>query len=164
VAIKWPNDLVAGGRKLGGVLTEISTAEETIRYVIAGIGVNLNSQLEDFPPDVRAIATSLRALTGPAIDRAEFIARLLHHFEARYDQLQRDGFAPLAPVWERYSCLTDRAIVVQTQAERIEGIALGLASDGTLRVRDRDGNERRVVAGDVTVVGGYDHGVTNETG
>lgn len=163
VAIKWPNDLVADGRKLGGILTEMSTDNETIRFVVAGIGVNLNSQPEDFPPEVRAIATSLCRLTGAPVDRAGFAARLLYHLEQRYDQFQHDGFAPLATVWEQYSCLTNRDIVVQSQAEHLAGVVLGLASDGTLRVRDAQGNERRVVAGDVTVVGGYDRGAAHES-
>ncbi|MBI1814108.1 MAG: biotin--[acetyl-CoA-carboxylase] ligase [Deltaproteobacteria bacterium] len=160
VAIKWPNDLVSGGRKLAGILTEMVADESGVRFVIPGIGVNLNSAPEDFPPAVRGIATSLSMITGAAIDRARFTARLLNRCEARYDQWQRDGFATLAPEWERFSCLTDQPIVVQSdvhgKSERIEGVALGLADDGALRVRGADGRECRVVAGDVTVLGGYD--------
>jgi BirA family biotin operon repressor/biotin-[acetyl-CoA-carboxylase] ligase len=160
IAIKWPNDLISGGRKLAGILTELVAEESGVRFVIPGIGVNLNSELEDFPPAVRDIATSLSVVAGATIDRARFTARLLNRCEARYDQWQRDGFATLAPEWQRFSCLTDQEIVVQSDAhgksERIEGVALGLAEDGALRVRGADGRECHVVAGDVTVLGGYD--------
>ncbi|HVN86229.1 MAG TPA: biotin--[acetyl-CoA-carboxylase] ligase [Candidatus Binatia bacterium] len=159
VAIKWPNDLVADGRKLAGILTEAVADDTGVRFVIPGIGFNLNSEAGDFPDDVRSIATSLRMLTGHAIDRAQFAARLLNHCEARYDEWQRDGFGLLARAWETCSYLTGRTIAVQSHPggrERIEGIVLGLADDGTLRVRTPDGEERRAVAGDVTVSGAYD--------
>ena len=160
VAIKWPNDLLVTGRKLAGILTESVADDAGVQFVIPGIGVNLNSTADDFPPDVRALATSLHQVTGRVVDRARFAAHLLNRCEARYDEWQKDGFGVLAPAWETYSCLTGRAIVVQSQDggrnERIAGTALGLADDGTLLVRTADGGERRIVAGDVTVVGGYD--------
>ena len=160
VAIKWPNDLLVAGRKLAGILTESVADDAGVRFVIPGIGVNLNSDAGDFPPDVRALATSLRLVTGRVVDRARFTAHLLNHCEARYDEWQRDGFGALAPSWETYSCLTGKAIVVQSlesgRGETIAGAALGLADDGTLRLRTAHGGERRIVAGDVSVVGGYD--------
>jgi len=123
--------------------------------VIAGIGVNLNSEPEDFPPALRPLATSLRVVSGALVDRARFVARLLHRLEVRYDQFLREGFATIAPSWEELSELTGETILVQSQGERIEGTVLGLADDGALRVREGRDGERRIVAGDVTVVGGY---------
>jgi len=155
VAIKWPNDLVSRGRKLAGILTEMTADDGRIRFVIPGIGVNLNSEPEDFPPEVRETATSLRMITGAPVDRARFAAWLLNRVEVRYDLFLREGFAAIAPLWEGLSHLTGEAIVVQSQRERIEGTALGVADDGALRIRQSDGSERRIVAGDVTVVGGY---------
>ncbi len=158
VAIKWPNDLVSRGRKLAGILTEMVADDRRIRFVIPGIGVNLNSEPSDFPAEVRDIAVSLREVTGAAVDRARFTAELLNHLEARYDLLLRDGFAAVAPLWEAHSCVSGAHIVVESQNERIEGRALGLAEDGALRVRQLDGGDRRIVAGDVTVIGGYGDG------
>ncbi len=155
VGIKWPNDLVSGGRKLAGILTEMSADEGRVHFVIAGIGVNLNSEPEDFPPELRPLATSLRVVSGALVDRARFVARLLHRLEVRYDQFLREGFATIAPSWEELSELTGETILVQSQGERIEGTVLGLADDGALRVREGRDGERRIVAGDVTVVGGY---------
>ncbi|MBI4514355.1 MAG: biotin--[acetyl-CoA-carboxylase] ligase [Deltaproteobacteria bacterium] len=159
VSIKWPNDLVSRGRKLAGILTEMATDEDRIRFVIAGIGVNLNGEAGDFPPELRDSAISLRSVTGASVDRGRFAARLLHHLELRYDEFVRDGFAAIAPCWQAYSGLTGAAIVVQSQSgdmsERITGTVLGLADDGSLRLRQADGSERRIVAGEVTVVGGY---------
>lgn len=155
VAIKWPNDLVSRGRKLAGILTEMTADDGRTRFVIPGIGVNLNSEPEDFPLDVREIATSLLMITGAPVDRARFAARLLNRLEVRYDLFLREGFAAVAPLWEGLAHLTGEAIVVQSQGEHIAGTALGLAHDGALRIRQSDGSERRIVAGDVTVVGGY---------
>jgi len=164
VKIKWPNDLLIAGRKLAGILTESVADDAGVQFVIPGIGVNLNSEPDDFPPDVRSLATSLRMVTGHVVDRPGFAGRLLNHCEARYDEWQRDGFHALAPAWETYSCLTGRAIVVQSQErghrERIAGTAMGLADDGTLRVRAANGAEHHIVAGDVSVVDGYDRSLT----
>jgi BirA family transcriptional regulator, biotin operon repressor / biotin---[acetyl-CoA-carboxylase] ligase len=155
VGIKWPNDLVVRGRKLAGMLTEMASGDEETRFVILGIGVNLNSEPADLPPALRDIAISVREVTGTPVDRARFAAQLLSRLESRYDLFLREGLAPIIPLWEGYSCLTGEAIVVQSQEEQIRGTAIGLAGDGTLRVREPDGRERRVVAGEVTVVGGY---------
>jgi BirA family biotin operon repressor/biotin-[acetyl-CoA-carboxylase] ligase len=155
VAIKWPNDLLVDGCKLAGILTEMVAEENAVRFVILGIGVNLNGEPSDWPAELRGIATSLREVTGERVDRAVFTALLLNRLELRYDLFLREGFAAIAQRWEAYSCLTGKPIVVQSDGERIQGIALGIADDGALRLRMADGSEQRIVSGDVTVSGGH---------
>jgi len=155
-AIKWPNDVVVGGRKLAGILAEMETDAEGVRFVILGIGVNLNAAAADFPPELRDKAVSLRAATGQLIDRVAFADRLLSCLEHRYDLFLRAGFAGIRPLWESHSSLNGRQVEISGGGQRLVGVVTGIADDGTLVLRDAAQMEIRVVAGDVTVLGGYE--------
>lgn len=152
--IKWPNDVLVGGRKVAGILAELDGAGVQ-RVIILGIGVNLNATLDDFPAELRDKAGSLRLASGAAVDRARFAGRLLSNLEVRYEQWRRDGFAPIAAAWRRLAPLIGRHIRVQEPGQIVEGTVIDIADDGALRLRLADGREHRVVAGDVTVLGGY---------
>lgn len=154
-AIKWPNDVVIDGRKLAGILTEMDADEDWVRFVIVGIGVNLNGTADDFPAELRDKAIALCAVAGRPIDRVAFANGLLSRLEQRYDVFVRQGFAALRAVWEGRSCLTGRHVQVDAGNQRIEGIVTGVAEDGALRLRSATGTEIRVLVGDVTVVDGY---------
>jgi BirA family biotin operon repressor/biotin-[acetyl-CoA-carboxylase] ligase len=153
-AIKWPNDVLLGDRKTAGILAEMEQSRG-VRAVILGIGVNLNSSAGDFPDELRDKATSLHLATGAVIDRARFAGRLLNGLERRYAQWRRDGFPPIAAAWRRLAPLIGRRIHVAEPSGEIEGEVLALDDDGALCIRRDDGGEHRVVAGDVTVIGGY---------
>lgn len=153
-AIKWPNDVLLAGRKVAGILAEMEQAGGQ-RAVILGIGVNLNSGAGDFPDELRDKATSLRLATGAGADRAEFAGALLGQLERRVDEWRRDGFAPIAAAWRALAPLIGRRIHVAEPSGAVEGEVLALDDDGALRIRRDDGSEHRVIAGDVTVVGGY---------
>ena len=153
--IKWPNDVLIDGRKVAGILTEMDADGDCVRCVIVGIGVNLNSVAAEFPPDLRDKATSLSAAVGVRIDRVAFADRLLARLEERYDRFLDQGFAAIQPLWERLSALTGRVVQIDDGVRSYQGIVVGLADDGTLRLRDTVQGETRVVAGDVTVVDGY---------
>jgi BirA family biotin operon repressor/biotin-[acetyl-CoA-carboxylase] ligase len=152
--IKWPNDVLAGGRKVVGILAEMDGAASG-RIVVLGIGVNLNAELDDFPAELRDKAGSLRLVTGTPIDRARFTARLLNTLEVRYEQWHHEGFAPIAAAWRSLTPLIGRQIRVQEPGGVVEGAVIDIADDGALRLRLADGREHRVVAGDVTVIDGY---------
>jgi len=157
-AVKWPNDVVVDGRKVAGILTEMDADAEQVRFVIAGIGVNLNIGADEFPAELRDKAVGLGVLTGAPVDRAAFAARLLAQLETRYDQFLRDGFAAMRPRWAARCCLDGRQVTIDDGHRRYDGTCAGVADDGTLRVIDAAGTEQRIVAGDVTVIGGYTRG------
>ena len=155
-AIKWPNDIVINGRKLAGILTEMEADDDRVRFVILGIGVNLNAAPEDFPEELRDKATALCGAAGRFIDRTAFADRLLSRLNERYELFLAHGFAALRPVWEACSCLTGRAVQIDGAGQRRAGVVTGISDDGALVLRDAAGRDVRVVAGDVTVVDGYD--------
>ncbi|MEO8602542.1 MAG: biotin--[acetyl-CoA-carboxylase] ligase [bacterium] len=152
--IKWPNDILLGDRKAAGILCEMDAAGAA-PVVVLGIGVNLNSEAGDFPDELRDKATSLQLAGGVAVDRARFAAQLLHRLELHLDVWRRQGFAPIAAAWRSMSPLIGRRLHVQEPGGSVEGTALALDDDGALRIRLDDGREHRIVAGDVTVIGGY---------
>jgi BirA family biotin operon repressor/biotin-[acetyl-CoA-carboxylase] ligase len=154
-AIKWPNDVLLGGRKVAGVLTEMDSALERVEHAILGIGVNLNAPESAFPPELREKASSLLLATGRRVDRAAFTARLLAALEARYGRFLSGGFASVRAEWESYSCLTGAQVRVVAPEGELGGRVLDVDTDGALRLAQPDGRVVRVVAGEVTVRDGY---------
>ncbi len=143
VGLKWPNDLMIGERKLGGVLMEVRGPA-----VIVGIGINANLALDHFPPDIRSIATSLLAALARPVDLAALARALLEQFERAYDLLAHNPEEVLAGWRERD--LTRGQQVRLSGAEDLEGVAEGVDRTGALLVRTGAGI-RRIVAGDVSL-------------
>jgi BirA family biotin operon repressor/biotin-[acetyl-CoA-carboxylase] ligase len=159
--IKWPNDVLLGGKKVAGILTELEIPGGGSPFVVVGIGVNLNSGAEDFPPDVRALATSILLASGRRVDRPQFAARLLSALDARYECFLRDGLSAILPAWAERDALRGRRVQVRVASDVVAGIAEGLTADGKLRLQTENG-AREILAGDVSVIGGYDMGVVSE--
>jgi BirA family biotin operon repressor/biotin-[acetyl-CoA-carboxylase] ligase len=150
--IKWPNDVWLGDRKVSGILTEMEAEADRVLFVVSGIGVNLNVPKTGFPPELRTTATSILAATGRRVDRRQFAADLLASFERLYDEFVTRGFAALRERWEARSLLTGRQVTVEGSGERATGRVIGIADDGSLRVRTAAGEVSRVVSGDVTLI------------
>lgn len=141
-SIKWPNDVLVDDRKVAGVLLE-STGDA----VVCGIGVNVNTPEEALPPDTRTRAGSLLTATGHEHDRAELLARLLAELQHRYDEWLDLGLALFVPELERRDALRGRVVTVGD----VSGTATGIAPDGRLRVREKDGGESLVASGEVSL-------------
>jgi len=151
--IKWPNDLLAGGRKLCGILAETAEGARG-RAVVLGVGVNLSERA--FPEELRDNATSIEGQTGRAPDAERLLAALLQSLAARYETLHEPGGAArIVSDWEAHSSYAHgRRVHVRLAEETFEGTTRGLAPDGALRVETDEGNVRIVRAGDVTAVRG----------
>ncbi|MBI4277335.1 MAG: biotin--[acetyl-CoA-carboxylase] ligase [Armatimonadetes bacterium] len=149
VRLKWPNDLVIAGRKLGGILLEAAGGA-----VIAGIGINLNVDEAHLPPEVRASSISLAAHLGRPVDRAGVLADLLGDLEAEYAAWRHGGAAALLSSWRALSATLGRPVSVVLPEARVEGLAEDVDEEGALLVRQADGSLRRVVAGDLAAAGG----------
>ncbi len=148
-AIKWPNDILVGGKKLAGILTEASCDAERVHYVILGIGVNLNYPVAAMPDEIRGRATSLIEVTGAAVSRESFLLRLIQGVERCYGELEQAGFDALAPRWESYFAWRGKRVRVELLDQVTTGTAQGIDRDGALIVMDDGGVAQRIVAGDV---------------
>lgn len=152
VGVKWPNDILHSGRKLGGMLTEARIDADRTRDVVFGLGLNINSERAAWPADIAARTTSVAEALGHPVDinraAATIIARVLKGFGEFVAGDYRDDFVRL---WERFDLLRGRRIAVLFGAERIAGTADGIDATGALRLRDDRGQLHRCLAGDVTI-------------
>jgi len=149
--LKWPNDLLLNGKKLGGILTEMHAEPSTVRFVIVGIGINVNQ--EKFPAELTAIATSLRQETSRLHSRLEFLVKLLGQFETDYNRFLREGAAYVVQRFELVSSFASgRRVRVDTGTESYLGTTDGLSPEGLLIVKKDGGASAAVIAGDVTEV------------
>jgi BirA family biotin operon repressor/biotin-[acetyl-CoA-carboxylase] ligase len=149
IQIKWPNDVLANGRKVAGILCDLSAEMDRIHYLIVGIGVNVNLDPAALPPDLAATATSLRAVAGVPLSRPALLADLLLELENACAVWTRDGLAPFIAEWTAESALHRRQVVVDTPAGRMAGTVAGLTVDGALQLVLADGSRHDVVTADV---------------
>jgi BirA family biotin operon repressor/biotin-[acetyl-CoA-carboxylase] ligase len=147
--IKWPNDLLIGGKKVVGILTEMSAEADRVRHVILGIGVDVNQ--EEFPAELRAIATSLKNESGGKICRAELAVEILRELDFDYARICGGKFSAVADEWETGCATLGKKVSVQMGARLICGVAEALDDDGALLVRTEHGHLERVIGGDVTL-------------
>jgi BirA family transcriptional regulator, biotin operon repressor / biotin---[acetyl-CoA-carboxylase] ligase len=148
VDLKWPNDLLLGGKKAGGVLTEMHAEPGQIRFVIVGIGLNVNQ--ERFAGELAETATSLRLETGKLQSRMELLVRLLREFESDYNRLLREGVASVVERFEAVSTYAKgKRVRVTNGTESYAGTTAGLGPEGLLQVQRDDGKIMTVIAGDV---------------
>jgi BirA family biotin operon repressor/biotin-[acetyl-CoA-carboxylase] ligase len=152
VGIKWPNDLMVSGRKLGGILTEMKSRGRRVLFAVVGIGINLNSDAADFPPALRTVLTSLRIETGKRMRKAGLVTRILREFGFWYDELVRGGKERVLDEWKDLSFTLGRCVRVTSGNEMFEGFAETLDGEGRLIVRLVSGVEKVVGAGDVAMV------------
>ena len=148
VDLKWPNDLMIGGRKVGGILTEMHAEPALMKFVIVGIGLNVNQ--EKFPAELSGTATSLRAESGRTHSRVEVLVRLLREFESDYGRFVREGPAAVVNKFQEVSSYAlGKKVRVVTAAETFTGVTAGLTAEGLLRVERSGGEIFTVIAGDV---------------
>ena len=147
--LHWPNDLLfpaAGGfRKAAGILTEMATDGERVRYIVLGVGLNVNGL--EFPPDLAERATSLRMACGRAFDRAQLLVDFSAVFESIYDDFLARGPAAGLAGWRRYADL-GRTCRIDQDGARVEGIATDIDESGALLVRDEAGCVHRMISGE----------------
>ncbi|HET7629290.1 MAG TPA: biotin--[acetyl-CoA-carboxylase] ligase [Bacillales bacterium] len=147
--IKWPNDILVEGKKLVGILTELQADPDRVHSVIVGIGMNVNTEREQFPGELREIATSIRAETGKVVDRAALLQQILFETERLYEAYLQEGFHLVKLLWESHSATLGRSIHARTLRGTIEGEAVGLSDSGFLMLRDADGTVHEISSADI---------------
>lgn len=144
VRIKWPNDLLVGSKKVAGILAEAALEGAGGGYVALGVGINVSQGPEEFPSELRGRATSLALAGGRPVGREALLAALLAELEVRYRTLSTEGFPPIREAWLARAVLGQRVVYGGG-----EGVAVDLAPDGGLIVRNGDGRLTTIVSGEV---------------
>jgi BirA family biotin operon repressor/biotin-[acetyl-CoA-carboxylase] ligase len=149
VTIKWPNDLLIKGYKISGILVDTIAEADQVKTMIAGIGISVNMDLEDFPEPLRAKATSLKIATGHNLSREQLIISFFKQFEELYAIYLTKGFAPIRHLWEALTSTLQSHVVVTTPQGQVAGLAEGITENGALRVRDQQGQVHTLYSGDL---------------
>ena len=149
--IKWPNDILVNGRKIAGLLNEMSAETEKVNFVILGIGINVNMRRDQFPAILRHPASSLTLEGNGEINRIAFIRALLSELDLLYQQYLIEGDEPIRKEWLTRCNMVGRAVRVSCRDTVISGVVTGVDGNGALLVRLPDGREEQVLSGDVTL-------------
>jgi BirA family biotin operon repressor/biotin-[acetyl-CoA-carboxylase] ligase len=153
VGIKWPNDIVLEGKKLCGILTEMSAEMDVINYIIIGIGLNVNQ--EKFDDDIKNVATSLKRCSGKRFERKVILSSIINKFEKNYEVFKTKGIEPFIDSLKKHSVLLNKRVVISNINEKYEAEAIGIDKDGSLLVRLDSGEIKKVLSGDISVRGLY---------
>jgi len=149
--IKWPNDVMIGGKKVAGILTEISSELDRVNYVVLGIGVNINTPGSRLAGPTGGIGTSLSEEGRKPVPRVAFVQRLLNEFEALYTKFLASGFGSIRAEWKTLDGTIGSRVKVGDGGEEIEGEAIDIDEEGFLLVRQENGDIKRIVSGDVSL-------------
>jgi BirA family biotin operon repressor/biotin-[acetyl-CoA-carboxylase] ligase len=149
--IKWPNDCLIDGKKVGGILLELSAELDRINFVIVGIGVNVNHSAKDLPKNLAQTSASIKIKLGKEISRSVLLKLFLEKFESIYLDFKKNGLSSQREAIKSFSSLLGKRVTVKFGREKIEGMAEEIDGSGSLVIKTKKG-KRVVTAGEVTVL------------
>lgn len=149
--IKWPNDVLIKGKKIAGILTEMSAELDHLKELILGVGINVNTEAHELPAALRKIATSIRIESGQKVDRAGLAVAILRELDRDYERIQRGEFEVVAEQWLRHCNTIGAQVTIHVGERVVRGVAEALDADGALLLRGQHGHLERIIGGDVTM-------------
>jgi len=150
VQLKWPNDVLIKGRKVAGILTEMSAEADKINFVVVGLGINANLDVNVFPEELQDKVTTLKEALGVEVDRVALLRVILREFEKVYFDLKEGGFEKVLSEWKNLCETLGKHIKISTLEGEIEGEAFDVDQHGGLLLKLPSGEIRMVYSGDVT--------------
>ena len=146
--IKWPNDIIINDKKAAGILIELSAGERFVKYLIVGIGINVNT--DDFPEEIRERATSLRVCSGRKISRLEILISVLRELERLYSATLHSGdFNPILETYRSWSVTIGRRITATRSGREFSALALDITPNGGLLIKDDAGTIEELISGEI---------------
>jgi BirA family biotin operon repressor/biotin-[acetyl-CoA-carboxylase] ligase len=160
--IKWPNDILVNSKKVSGILTEMSTQNNIIEYIIIGIGINVNLKEEDIYEDIKNIATSLyiertkefKQLNGNDlfVNRNNLIISFLNKFEKYYETFLSTGLSSILQTYQKYFGMIGKDVEINSENHKVKGQVVGIDSRGALLLKTGENELEKVVSGELTVL------------
>lgn len=150
--VKWPNDILVNGKKIGGVLTESSLREKEVIFVIVGLGLNINQDLSDLSSETRGLATSLFHETQEKFEREPIIAEIISSFEKKYFYLERTDYTEVIRDWKKRCACDGQAIAVETYTGTETGHYVDVNDNGALIYRTENGMEKELISGSIKYI------------
>ena len=155
-SIKWPNDIILNGKKLCGILTEMSGELNQINHLIIGIGVNVNTSTSEFPNEIKDIATSLNSETGKIFLRTKLTACILNHFERLYEEfVLNDNLTSTIDISRKNSVFLGKDVQMYNRGVLVSAKAIDIDNNGLLLIEHKDGKIEKVISGEVSMHGLY---------
>ncbi len=151
VGIKWPNDILISGSKVAGILLEASISHNRIKFLILGVGINVNVDTDKFPHDLLMPATSLEKECGKRIDLNILFEVLIANLKSDY-RLLRTSFSSVLDEWRKYSVTLGKRVKITQIGSDIYGMAIDVDKSGALIIKDTEGKIKTVRAGDLTIL------------
>lgn len=152
--IKWPNDIVINGKKVCGILTEMSSELNMINYVIMGIGINVNLNKEDFCKEISKVGTSLKIETEKKINRKKLLAKVLNRFEELYMPfVEKEDISQTIKICRENSALIGKEVRIICGGEERVGKVLNISDDGKLVIKYESGEIENLLSGEVSIRG-----------
>lgn len=143
--IKWPNDILIRNKKVAGILTELNAEMDAVRFVVVGIGLNVNNDKKTLV----ASATSLKEQKKEDVNRIALLQEILRRIEAYYLSFEKEGGMAILEKWRHYSATLGRRVKIISDKARLEGVAMDIDTDGGLLIRRDSGLVEKIMAGDV---------------
>lgn len=147
--IKWPNDILINNKKVAGILTEMQAEQDSVLYVIIGIGINVNQASADMEKEIEKRATSLNLETGKQWEMVPLIQQILQTFEDKYDHYLHNGFNDIKIDWENYGFRLNERLQIVTGKETWTATFLGIAEDGALLAQKDNGDIEKVYSAEI---------------
>jgi BirA family transcriptional regulator, biotin operon repressor / biotin---[acetyl-CoA-carboxylase] ligase len=146
--IKWPNDIIVKDKKIAGILTEMEAESDRIKFIILGIGINVNTKLSELPKT----ASSLAQMSGGPISRQALLIALIENLEHNYNNIKKHGFSEMRLQWKNLSATLGKRVRANCMHKIIEGTAIDIDTDGALKIRTDNGFHEKVFSGDLAML------------
>jgi BirA family biotin operon repressor/biotin-[acetyl-CoA-carboxylase] ligase len=150
--VKWPNDLILNNKKIGGILTELSSTSENLNHLIVGIGFNVNIQITEFPENLRESATSISNEIGHNISMEKIKNIIIETQHNLFSELENKQLTDLTPIWKDWSFTFEKEIQINFEEEKILGKDVGITKYGDLIVKLPDGSKKFFSTGEITLM------------
>ena len=147
--LKWPNDVLMHGKKLCGTLLELSTEADMVRFVVIGIGLNVNMDADEIDEEIRQKASSLSMETRKVYERASLCGMLLSNLEKYYLRFIQKGEEEIVRTWEERAAIKGKYMKINQMGESYKGVCEGIDRDGAILL-NIDGKTKKIIAGDVS--------------
>ncbi|MBN1280588.1 MAG: biotin--[acetyl-CoA-carboxylase] ligase [Candidatus Thermoplasmatota archaeon] len=146
--IKWPNDVRVHHKKIAGMLLESELVNQTVTFLIVGVGINLNIESTAFSNEIQSQSTSVAVELGSPVEFYEFLTRLLLQFDTWYQQFLEKQYDQILSHWKTASDTLGKPVRIQTKGDTLEGIAIGIDKQGFLRLQTKRGETKTIMSGD----------------
>jgi len=145
--VKWPNDILVQGKKIAGILVESGVKNKSVEFVIIGMGINVNQDIQELDAGVKDEATSFYTETGRTFSRENLIVQLLYNFERKYIELERSKYEHVIADWKKHCAQIGKDVLVETPLLREAGRFIDVDEQGWPIYQTRDGQVKKLITG-----------------